>query len=435
MQNNPFYKFYQKSLEERKETLLNHPSLSNEAKERLKNGLSLPESVASQMVENQIEIYGLPYGIVPEIIVNGKSYIVPMVTEEPSVIAAASYASKLINLAGGTTTIQEKREMIGEIAIVKSPLTLEVVKDKLDEQKEALFTIANNAHPSIVKRGGGIRDIWVEEKSSDKERFYIFYVSVDTQEAMGANMLNTILESLVSPLEAMTKGESIMAILSNLATNSVVTAKCVLSPRILDTKTTKGEEVVDRIVLASEFSKADPYRATTHNKGIMNGIDSVVIATGNDWRAIEAGAHAYASLSGQYQPLTNWTKDETGNLVGTITLPLPVGTVGGSISIHPGAQFAHELFGHPSAVELAGIIASIGLAQNLAAVRALVTDGIQKGHMRLQAKSLGLAVGASQEELPHLMNLLAKAPHLNQETAKSLLEELGSLSNSVDEEF
>jgi len=424
MQNNPFYKFYQKSLEERKEILLNHPSLSNEAKERLKNGLSLSESVAGQMVENQIEIYGIPYGIVPEIIVNGKSYLVPMVTEEPSVIAAASYASKLINLAGGTTTIQEKREMIGEIAIVKSPLTLETVKAKLEEQKESLFTIANNAHPSIVKRGGGIRDIWVEEKSTDKERFYIFYVSVDTKEAMGANMLNTILESLVSPIEAMTAGESIMAILSNLATNSVVTAKCVLSPRILDTKTTKGEEVRDRIVLASEFSKADPYRATTHNKGIMNGIDSVVIATGNDWRAIESGAHAFASLSGKYQPLTNWTKDETGNLVGTITLPLPVGTVGGSISIHAGAQFAHELLGHPSAIELAGIIASIGLAQNLAAVRALVTDGIQKGHMRLQAKSLGLAVGATQEELPHLMNLLAKAPHLNQETAKALLEEL-----------
>ena len=261
--------------------------------------------------------------------------------------------------------------------------------------------------------------MWVEEKSSDKERFYIFYVSVDTQEAMGANMLNTILEALVSPIEALTAGESIMAILSNLATNSVVTAKCVLSPRIFDTKTTKGEEVRDRIVLASEFSKADPYRATTHNKGIMNGIDSVVIATGNDWRAIESGAHAFASLSGQYQPLTQWAKDEQGNLVGTITLPLPVGTVGGSISIHPGAQFAH-----PTAVELAGIIASIGLAQNLAAIRALVTDGIQKGHMRLQAKSLGLAVGATEEELPLLMNLLSKAPHLNQETAKALLEEL-----------
>ena len=424
MQNNPFYKFYQKSLEERKETLLNHPSLSNEAKERLKNGLALPESVAGQMVENQIEIYGLPYGIVPEIIVNGKRYIVPMVTEEPSVIAAASYASKLINMADGTTTVQEKREMIGEIAIVKSPLTLEEVKTKLDEQKESLFTIANNAHPSIVKRGGGIREIWVEEKSTDKERFYIFYVSVDTKEAMGANMLNTILEALVSPIEALTGGESTMAILSNLATNSIVTARCVLSPRILDTRTTKGEDVIDRIVLASEFSKADSYRATTHNKGIMNGIDSVVIATGNDWRAIEAGVHAYASLSGKYQPLTSWTKDEAGNLVGTITLPLPVGTVGGSISIHPGAQFGHELLGHPSAIELAGIIASIGLAQNLAAVRALVTDGIQKGHMRLQAKSLGLAVGATEEELPLLMNLLAKAPHLNQETAKSLLEEL-----------
>lgn len=424
MQNNPFYKFYQKSLEERKEVLFNHPTLTSKAKELLNKGLSLPESIANQMVENQIEIYGLPYGIVPELIVNGKSYIVPMVTEEPSVIAAASYASKLINLAGGTTTIQEKREMIGEIGIVHSPLTLDEVKVKLDKQKQSLFTIANNAHPSIVKRGGGIRDICVEEKSSDKERFYIFYVSVDTQEAMGANMLNTILESLVPPIEAMTAGESIMAILSNLATNSVLTAKCVLSPKILDTKTTKGEEVRDRIVLASEFSKADPYRATTHNKGIMNGIDSVVIATGNDWRAIEAGVHAYTSLSGQYQPLTQWTKDEEGNLVGTITLPLPVGTVGGSISIHPGAQFAHELLGHPSAIELAGIIASIGLAQNLAAVRALVTDGIQKGHMRLQAKSLGLAVGATQEELPHLMNLLSNATHLNQETAKALLEEL-----------
>ena len=424
MQNNPFYKFYQKSLEERKETLFNHPTLTSKAKELLNNGLALPESIANQMVENQIEIYGLPYGIVPELIVNGKSYIVPMVTEEPSVIAAASYASKLINLAGGTTTLQKKREMIGEIAIVRSPLTLEEVKAKLKNQKESLFTIANNAHPSIVKRGGGIRSVWVEEKSSDKERFYIFYVSVDTKEAMGANMLNTILEALVSPIEALTEGESIMAILSNLATNSVVTAKCVLSPRILDTKTTKGEEVRDRIVLASEFSKADTYRAATHNKGIMNGIDSVVIATGNDWRAIESGAHVYASLSGQYQPLTQWVKDGQGNLVGTITLPLPVGTVGGSISIHPGAQFAHELLGHPSAVELAGIIASIGLAQNLAAIRALVTDGIQKGHMRLQAKSLGLAVGASEEELPHLMNLLSKAPHLNQETAKALLEEL-----------
>jgi len=242
MQNNPFYKFYQKSLDERKEILFNHPTLTSKAKEQLNKGLALPESIANQMVENQIEIYGLPYGIVPELIVNGKSYIVPMVTEEPSVIAAASYASKLINLAGGATTLQEKREMIGEIAIVKSPLTLEEVKTKLEQQRESLFSIANNAHPSIVKRGGGIREIWVEEKSTDKEGFFIFYVSVDTKEAMGANMLNTILEALLSPIESMTCSESIMAILSNLATNSVVTAKCVLSPRILNTITTKGED-------------------------------------------------------------------------------------------------------------------------------------------------------------------------------------------------
>ena len=421
MQNNPFYKFYQKSLEERKETLFNHPTLTGKGKDLLNNGLALPESIANQMVENQIEIYGLPFGIVPELIVNGKSYTVPMVTEEPSVIAAASYASKLINLAGGTTTLQKKREMIGEIAIVHSPLTLEEVKAKLENQKESLFTIANNAHPSIVKRGGGIRSVWVEEKSSDKERFYIFYVSVDTKEAMGANMLNTILEALVSPIEALTAGESIMAILSNLATNSVVTAKCVLSPRILDTKTTKGEEVRDRIVLASEFSKADPYRAATHNKGIMNGIDSVVIATGNDWRAIESGAHAYASLSGLYQPLTQWAKDEQGNLVGTITLPLPVGTVGGSISIHPGAQFAHELLGHPSAVELAGIIASIGLAQNLAAIRALVTDGIQKGHMKLHAKSLAILAGATTDILDEVVKKLRTKKHMNLATAKEIV--------------
>ena len=424
MQNNPFYKFYQKSLEERKETLLNHPSLSNETKERLKNGLALPESVAGQMVENQIEIYGLPYGIVPELIVNGKSYIVPMVMEEPSVIAAASYASKLINLAGGTTTIQEKREMIGEIAIVKSPLTLEAVKAKLEEQKESLFTIANNSHPSIVKRGGGIRDIWVEEKSTDKKRFYIFYVSVDTQEAMGANMLNTILESLVSPIEAMTAGESIMAILSNLAINSVVTAKCVLSPRILDTKTTKGEDVVDRIVLASEFSKADPYRATTHNKGIMNGIDAVVIATGNDWRAIEAGAHAYATLSGTYQPFSKWYIHNDKELVGTLSIPMPIGTVGGSIAIHPAAQFAHELLMNPSAKELASIISSIGLAQNFAALKALVTDGIQKGHMNLQVKSLALTAGATEKEIPQIVQLLKEHKHLNLETVQKILESI-----------
>ena len=424
MNEHLFYKFYQKTPLERKNIVTNLSHLSDENKSNLLNGFNLPESVANQMIENQIGLYDLPLGIVPEVLVNDKTYIVPMVTEEPSVIAAASNGCKIIHRSGGFTTTQEKREMIGEIAIYDSPYSIEEIEEKLSKEIEHLFSIAHEAHPSIVKRGGGIQSIWVEEKQHPHHTFYVFYISVDTKEAMGANILNTILEALVSPIETFTNGTCIMAILSNLATHSVVTTTCRIPFEKLETKTIPGEEIARRIEIASELSQVDAYRAATHNKGIMNGIDSVVIATGNDWRAIEAGAHAYASLSGKYQPLTNWTKDEAGNLVGTITLPLPVGTVGGSISIHPGAQFAHELLGHPSAVELAGIIASIGLAQNLAAVRALVTDGIQKGHMRLQAKSLGLAVGATQEELPHLMNLLAKATHLNQETAKALLEEL-----------
>ena len=424
MNEHLFYKFYQKTPLERKNILTNLSHLSDENKLNLLTGFNLPETVANQMIENQIGLYDLPLGIVPEVTVNGITYTVPMVTEEPSVIAAASNGCKIVHRSGGFTTTQEKREMIGEIAIYDSPYSIEEIEEKLSKEIEHLFSIAHEAHPSIVKRGGGIQSIWVEEKQHPNHTFYVFYISVDTKEAMGANILNTILEALVSPIETFTNGTCIMAILSNLATHSVVTTTCHISFENLETKTISGEEIARRIEIASELSQVDPYRAATHNKGIMNGIDSVVIATGNDWRAIEAGAHAYASLSGKYQPLTSWTKDETGNLVGTITLPLPVGTVGGSISIHPGAQFAHELLGHPGAVELAGIIASIGLAQNLAAVRALVTDGIQKGHMRLQAKSLGLVVGASEEELPHLMNLLSKAPHLNQETAKSLLEAL-----------
>ncbi len=411
--------FSKKTPAERLQILKEKGLLQDEHWQLLDSQQTLPLETANQMSENVLATLALPYSLVPDFLVDGKTYQVPFVTEEPSVVAAASFAAKIIKRSGGFETEVHKRQMIGQIALYQVDNADQAIKDVLRKKKE-LLEQANQAYPSIVARGGGARDLWLEQKDD----FLIFYLSVDTQEAMGANMLNTILEALVSPIEALTGGESIMAILSNLATNSVVTARCVLSPRILDTRTTKGEDVIDRIVLASEFSKADPYRATTHNKGIMNGIDSIVIATGNDWRAIEAGAHVFASLSGQYQPLTSWTKDEAGNLVGTITLPLPVGTVGGSISIHPGAQFAHELLGHPSAIELAGIIASIGLAQNLAAVRALVTDGIQKGHMRLQAKSLGLAVGATEEELPLLMNLLAKAPHLNQETAKALLEEL-----------
>ena len=298
MNEHLFYKFYQKTPLERKNILTNLTHLSDENKSNLLKGFNLPESVANQMIENQIGLYDLPLGIVPEVTVNGITYTVPMVTEEPSVIAAASNGCKIIHRSGGFTTTQEKREMIGEIAIYDSPYSIEEIEEKLSKEIEHLFTIAHEAHPSIVKRGGGIQSIWVEEKQHPNHTFYVFYISVDTKEAMGANILNTILEALVSPIETFTNGTCIMAILSNLATHSVVTTTCRIPFEQLETKTISGEEIARRIEIASELSQVDPYRAATHNKGIMNGIDAVVIATGNDWRAIEAGAHAYATLSG-----------------------------------------------------------------------------------------------------------------------------------------
>ena len=424
MNEHLFYKFYQKTPLERKNILTNLSHLSDEKKSNLLTGFNLPESVANQMIENQIGLYDLPLGIVPEVTVNGKTYTVPMVTEEPSVIAAASIGCKIIHRSGGFTTTQEKREMIGEIAIYDSPYSIEEIEKKLSKEIEYLFTIAHEAHPSIVKRGGGIQSIWVEEKQHPNHTFYVVYVSVDTKEAMGANILNTILEALVSPIETFTNGTCIMAILSNLATHSVVTTTCHIPFKQLETKTISGMEIAKRIEIASELSQVDAYRAATHNKGIMNGIDAVVIATGNDWRAIEAGAHAYASLSETYQPFSKWYIHDNKELVGTLSIPMPIGTVGGSIAIHPAAQFAHELLMNPSAKELAAIIASIGLAQNFAALKALVTDGIQKGHMNLQVKSLALTAGATEEEIPQIIQLLKEQKHLNLETVQKILESI-----------
>ena len=412
--------FYKKNIDERLGVIEQADILSEEHLEFLKNNEVLDFDTANNMVENVIGTFSLPFSVVPNFTVDGKQYVVPFVTEEPSVVAACSNAGKIVAKSGGFKTEILDRKMIGHVALYDIADTA-VAVERILQSKELLLKTANEAYPSIVARGGGACDIDVKVLSEEGVDFVVVYLIVDTLEAMGANMLNTILESLVSPIEAMTAGESIMAILSNLAINSVVTAKCVLSPRILDTKTTKGEEVRDRIVLASEFSKADPYRATTHNKGIMNGIDAVVIATGNDWRAIEAGAHAYTTLSGTYQPFSKWYTHDEKELVGILTIPMPIGTVGGSIAIHPAAQFSHELLMNPSAKELAAIIASIGLAQNFAALKALVTDGIQKGHMNLQVKSLALTAGATEEEIPQIIQLLKEQKHFNLETVQNIL--------------
>ena len=415
--------FSKKSYQERLELLKAQALLSPERQESLEQDEQMSVTVADQLSENVVGTFSLPYSLVPEVLVNGQEYTVPYVTEEPSVVAAASYASKIIKRAGGFTAQVHERQMIGQVALyqVADP---EQALEKIASKKAELLELANQAYPSIVKRGGGARDLHVEQIKGETD-FLVVYLHVDTQEAMGANMLNTMLEALKPVLEELSQGQSLMGILSNYATDSLVTASCRIAFRYLSRQKDQGREIAEKIALASQFAQADPYRATTHNKGIFNGIDAILIATGNDWRAIEAGAHAFASRDGHYQGLSSWRLDlETEELVGEMTLPMPVATKGGSIGLNPRVALSHELLGNPSAKELAQIIVSIGLAQNFAALKALVSTGIQQGHMKLQAKSLALLAGASESEVAPLVERLIADKTFNLETAQRYLETL-----------
>ena len=417
--------FSKKSYQERLELLKAQALLSPERQENLEQDEQMSVTVADQLSENVVGTFSLPYSLVPEVLVNGQEYTVPYVTEEPSVVAAASYASKIIKRAGGFTAQVHERQMIGQVALyqVANP---EQAQEKIASKKAELLELANQAYPSIVKRGGGARDLHVEQIKGETD-FLVVYLHVDTQEAMGANMLNTMLEALKPVLEELSQGQSLMGILSNYATDSLVTASCRIAFRYLSLQKDQGREIAEKIALASQFAQADPYRATTHNKGIFNGIDAILIATGNDWRAIEAGAHAFASRDGRYQGLSQWTLDlEREELVGQMTLPMPVATKGGSIGLNPRVALSHELLGNPSAKELAQIIVSIGLAQNFAALKALVSTGIQQGHMKLQAKSLALLAGASESEVAPLVERLIEDKTFNLETAQRYLENLRS---------
>lgn len=417
--------FSKKSYQERLELLKAQALLSPERQGSLEQDEQMSVTVADQLSENVVGTFSLPYSLVPEVLVNGQEYTVPYVTEEPSVVAAASYASKIIKRAGGFTVQVHERQMIGQVALyqVADP---EQAQEKIANKKTELLELANQAYPSIVKRGGGARDLHVEQLKSETD-FLVVYLHVDTQEAMGANMLNTMLEALKPVLEELSQGQSLMGILSNYATDSLVTACCRIAFRYLSRQKDQGREIAEKIAFASQFAQADPYRATTHNKGIFNGIDAILIATGNDWRAIEAGAHAFASRDGHYQGLSSWRLDlETEELVGQMTLPMPVATKGGSIGLNPRVALSHELLGNPSAKELAQIIVSIGLAQNFAALKALVSTGIQQGHMKLQAKSLALLAGASESEVAPLVERLIADKTFNLETAQRYLENLRS---------
>ena len=417
--------FSKKTYHERLELLKAQALLSPEKQRSLEQDEQVSLAVADQMSENVVGTFSLPYSIIPELLVNGQDYTVPYVTEEPSVVAAASYASKIIKRAGGFTVQVHERQMIGQVALyqVANP---EQAQEKIASKKAELLELANQAYPSIVKRGGGARDLHVEEIKGETD-FLVVYLHVDTQEAMGANMLNTMLEALKPVLEELSQGQSLMGILSNYATDSLVTASCRIAFRYLSRQKDHGREIAEKIALASQFAQSDPYRAATHNKGIFNGIDAILIATGNDWRAIEAGAHAFASRDGRYQGLSRWSLDtDTEELVGEMTLPMPVATKGGSIGLNPRVALSHELLGNPSAKELAQIIVSIGLAQNFAALKALVSTGIQQGHMKLQAKSLALLAGASESEVAPLVERLIADKTFNLETAQCYLENLRS---------
>ena len=405
---------------ERIEALLKEGLLTWDEAQILKEQQGLPLSIADQLTENVLSTFDLPFSLAPYFLINGQDYVLPMVTEEPSVVAAASYAAKIIQRSGGFTTKIHQRQMIGEIALT-DVRDVEMASKRILEDKKTLLQLANEAYPSIVKRGGGARDLWIENKGD----FLIVYLAVDPKEAMGANMLNTMLEALTEPIQKLSGGQVLMAILSNLATRSLVSARCAIDFKALSRDPEEATAIAQRMELASQLAQVDPYRAATHNKGIFNGIDALVLATGNDWRAIEAGAHAYAAQSGPYKGLSHWkSQPEEKKLYGEITLPMPVATKGGSIGLNPTVQVSHRLLGEPTAVELAGIIASLGLAQNFAALKALVTTGIQAGHMKLQARSLALLAGAKEEEVSQLVHQLLKNKPFNLEKAQTLLEEL-----------
>ncbi|MGY0693978.1 hydroxymethylglutaryl-CoA reductase, degradative [Virgibacillus sp. FSP13] len=418
--------FYNMTVEERRELLASKHVIDDEKKGHSLEQDALPVTTADNMIENVIGTYPLPLGLGLNFLINGKDYIVPMAIEEPSVVASASHIAKIVRNAGGFTTEATGRVMIGQIQVVGCP-DMDAAKATVLAEKDALINDANAAYPSLVARGGGAEDLEVrllnEESGSKYGKMLVVHVYINTCDAMGANIINTMVESLAPTIEQLTKGKVFLRILSNYADRCLAKARCVIPPELLATGDFTGEEVRDGVVYAYEFAASDPYRAVTHNKGIMNGIDPIVIATGNDWRAVEAGAHAYAARHGKYSSMTMWSTDDTGNLIGELELPMSVGTVGGSIRVHPMAQVAHNMLDVESAEELAQVIVSVGLAQNLGALKALVTDGIQKGHMALHSRSVAMAAGATGEMIDIIAEQLIKQKEIRVGKAKELVEE------------
>ena len=355
----------------------------------------LSAEAADHMIENVIGTHSLPLGIALNFQVNGKDVLVPMTLEEPSVVAGASFMAKLARAGGGFKATTTEPHMIGQMQVLDLQ-NVHLAQLSLLEHKAELLEEADAVDPVLKKFGGGARNLEVRViTESPIGPFLVVHLIYDVRDAMGANAVNTACERLAPKIESITGGRVHLRILSNLADHRLARARCTIPVAELGFNDFSGEKVRDGIIEAWAFAASDPYRAATHNKGIMNGVDSVVIATGNDWRAIEAGAHAYAARSGKYTSLSTWGKDKDGNLVGTLEMPMAVGIVGGATKVHPAAQAAVKLMGVKTASELAEIIVSVGLAQNMAALRALATEGIQRGHMSLHARQVAIAAGAN----------------------------------------
>ncbi|MCH3964992.1 MAG: hydroxymethylglutaryl-CoA reductase, degradative [Clostridium sp.] len=416
MKTSSYSGFYKLSPENRLKEVGELTGLSEEEQKVIKEPGALDIDKSDHMIENVVGTFQLPMGVALNFIVNGKDYIIPMVTEEPSVVAAASNAAKMARETGGFFASNTGSIMIAQIQIidVKDP---NYAKIKIYENKDEIIKICNDKDPVLVKFGGGVQDIEVRVIESSEGEMVVVHLEVNTLDAMGANAVNTMAEAVAPFIEKVTGGKIYLRILSNLAIHRLARSRVTI-----DKATLGGEEVVDKIVTAYAFADADPYRAATHNKGIMNGISAVVMATGNDTRAIESGAHAYASRSGQYRSLTTWEKNEDGDLSGTIEIPMAVGLVGGATKIHPAAQVAVKMLGVKSAVELGEIIASVGLAQNLAAIKALATEGIQRGHMSLHARNIASVAGAKGELLEKIVKKMVEEKKVRLEYAQELVK-------------
>lgn len=415
MKTSNYSGFYRLSPEERLNEVAEFASLTEEEKSIIYKPGALEIDRADHMIENVIGTFQLPMGIGLNFLINGKDYLIPMVIEEPSVVAAASNAAKMARPEGGFTTTSYESVMIAQLQLtgVENPA---YARHVIYENKEKIFEICNEKDPVLFNLGGGIKDISVRIIDTAVGKMVITHLEVNTLDAMGANAVNSMAEAVAPFIESITGGTVYLRILSNLAVHRLARSRAVFSKDVI------GEDVIEKILMAYAFADADPYRAATHNKGIMNGIIPVVTATGNDTRAIESGAHAYASITGRYRSLTTWEKNADGNLVGTIEVPMAVGLVGGATKIHPTAQTAIKILGVKSANELGGIIASVGLAQNFAAIKALATEGIQRGHMSLHARNIASVAGAKGDELERIVQTMIKDKKINLEYARDLME-------------